>query len=216
MFSFRSMPPNAEPLTDDAILDALRHTGMRLTRAVDAALDADHTPAELADLAATFERTGRGLRRTIAFAHHLAKPARDPAKHAVARRQIIRDVEDAIAQKATRVETEALRAELYERVEATEFDEDLDHLPPEQALAHILRDLGLANVPYAPPYPRRTPAELATLVARAARQPVPQRPPNDRPSETDAAPIDPYETENPGVDAVLAWDARKRARGRFP
>ena len=196
-----------DPAPDDqTLLDALRHTGLRLVSAIDASLDADRTPDELDHLAKTYERTGRGIRRTIAFCHHLAKPARDPAKHAAARRQVIRAVEDAIERSETRADPESLRSELYERLETTEFDEDLDHLTPDQAVEHILQDFGLANTPFYPPFPRRTPAQIATLAARAAGQSVPDQP----------QPGNPYDQANPTVEAILAWDARKRARARSP
>ncbi len=205
MFPFRSMLTDPAP-NDQTLLDALRQTGLRLTRAIDASLDEDRTPAELADLSAAFERTGRGVRRTIAFCYHLAKPARDPAKHTAARRQIIRAVEDAIERSETRADPESLRSELHERLETTEFDEDLDHLTPDEAIEQILRDFGLANVPFTPPYPRRTPAQIVAIAARAAGQPAPAEP----------QPGNPYDEAAPTVEAILAWDARKRARAQGP
>ncbi len=197
---------------DQTLLDALRQTGLRLTRAIDASLDQDRTPGELATLAAAFERTGRGVRRTIAFCHHLAQPKHDPAKRTAARRRIIRKVENAIERTDRRTDTDAdalraeLRAELHERLDDPEFDQDLDSLTPDQIIEQILQDFGLANTPFAPPYPRRTPAHIEIIAARAAGRAVPPTPPCPRPPE----PGDPYAEPNPTVDAILAWDARKR------
>ena len=208
MFPFRSMTAAAPD--DQTLLDALRHTGLRLIHSIDASLNGDRVPDELAQLAATYERTGRGVRRTIAFCQRLAQPARDPAKRAAARRHIIRAVEDAIERTDTRADPDILRAELYERLETSEFDEELDHLPPEQAVEHILRDFGLANIAALPPYPRRTPAHLAALAARAAGRPVPPVPESD-PDIATAGSGDP---DPATVDFILALDASRRRRAR--
>ena len=128
MFPFRliTTPSSCD---DQTLLDALRHTGLRLIQAVNASLDTERTPDELAGLAVTFERTGRGVRRTIAFCRHLAQPARDPAKRAAARRHIIRAVEDAIERTDnSRADPDLLRTELYERLDTSEFNEELEHL----------------------------------------------------------------------------------------
>ena len=178
---------------DQTLLNALRGTGLRLVQSIDASLDADRTPDELAALAATYERTGRGVRRTIAFCRHLAQAAADPvAKRAADRRRIIRTVEDAIERSAAPGNAENLRAEFYERLDSPEFAEELEHFTPEQAAEHVLRDFGLGNPDFAAPYPRRTPSDIAILSARAAGRPLPK---SDTP---------------PTVESILAWDARRR------
>ena len=191
------------PPDDDTLLNALRHTGLRLIQAVDFTLETtDPTPAELASLATAYDRTGRGIRRTIAFCRHLAQPtpgltSDNPAKRAANGRHVIRTVEDAIDRNQDRADPGRLRAELYERVETTEFAEDLDHRPAEEIIAAILRDFGLANTPYAPPYPRRTPAQVAVIAARAAGHPV-------------APEASPEPSEPSTVEDFLAWDKARR------
>lgn len=207
-----STPPNPAPPDDQTLLNALRHTGLRLIQSINSGLDAQPTPADISRLSAAFDRTGRGVRRTIAFCRHLEQPApdlsaRNPAKRAADRRQIIRTVEDAIERSRAPTDAAALRAELYERIETTELDEDLDNLPTEIIAANILRDFGLANIPYELPYPRRTPSHIAAIAARAAGRPVPPitEPPIADPPEPKA-----LDLAGTTVESFLAWDKARR------
>ncbi len=85
-----------------------------------------------------------------------------------ARKRIIRDVEDTIQRKTKDDEAERLHAELLERLDAPDLDDDIDHRPVAEIIEDICRDLGIANYPGAHPWKRRTPADIAILADRAA------------------------------------------------
>ncbi len=124
-------------------------------------------------------------------------PASDPAQHrAAARKRILREVEDAIqrtapasghgasghaasghaapcgsgadAADADDDSAEALTAELHDRLDAPDLDYDISHRPVADIITEICRDLGLAALPGAHPWHRRTPKDLEQLYARAA------------------------------------------------
>ena len=140
-------------------------------------------PNALISLAAAFDRTARAVRRSILLARSLAKPvqpAQDPARHrAAARRRIIREVEDAIqrpSDTAERLNAEALQAELRDRFDAPDLDDDISTRPVADIITELCRDLGLAALPGARPWKRRTPEDIRQLHARAAA-PTPIRPP---------------------------------------
>lgn len=128
-----------------------------------------------------YEAVSRAIRRNIALVEALDRPRAlepalpDPAPRRVAARvRIIRGVEDAIATGARdRVHARTLTNELLDRLEDPELEGEIDTRPPEDILADILRDLRLAT-PFAGK--RRTPADIATLRARAAGRPVPDLP----------------------------------------
>ena len=128
-----------------------------------------------------FDRIARTIRRTIALARKLTEPApQGPAqgshqRRLAARKQIIREVEDTIHREAHGPEAEAraesLHAELYERLDTLDLDDDLDTLPIAEIIAAIRRDLGIAahiNSRGISPWKRRTPADVRDLCARAA------------------------------------------------
>jgi hypothetical protein len=152
-------------------------------------------PDPLISIAAAFDRIARAVRRSIALARSLADPvppARDPAQHrAAARKRILRDVEDAIQRTAPgsghaasdhaapdgsgaddadadEAGDEALLAELHDRLDAPDLDDDISSRPVAEIITEICRDLGLAALPGAHPWKRRTPADLEQLCARAA------------------------------------------------
>ena len=136
------------------------------------------------DLTVAFDRIARCVRRSIALAHALAEPSRQatrPAQHrTAARKRIIRAVEDVIHRKADASRAEALGAELSERLDSPDLDDDLDR-PVADIIAEICRDLGLDDTPGVHPRKRRTPADVATLHARAAA-PCNAQPCNAQPS----------------------------------
>ncbi len=132
-------------------------------------------PTPASDPSIAFDRIARSIRRTIALARTITDPAQPrPAAHAAerrrfARKQIIRSVEDAIQRDAHGSEAEALHAELYERLETMDLDDDLDNLPIAEIIAAIRRDLGIAaHLPGTHPWTRRRPADVRALCARAA------------------------------------------------
>ena len=127
-----------------------------------------------------FDRIARTLRRTIALARKLSDPAppapaseRSTERRRAARKQIIRQLEDAIQQRtkgpASEAEAEALHAELYERLDTLDLDDDIDTMPIAEIIAAIRRDLGIAHHLGTRPWKRRTPRDVHDLYARAAQ-----------------------------------------------
>ncbi len=122
-----------------------------------------------------FDRIARTLRRTIALARTLTDPApqtpppraRTSAASPPASRSSA-TVEDTIQRETSGAEADALHAEFYERLDAPDLDDDLDHLPVADIIASIRRDLGIANLPGTHPWKRRTPQDVRELCARAA------------------------------------------------
>ncbi len=121
-----------------------------------------------------FDRIARTLRRTIALARKLSEPARPaPAERSTerrlaARKQIIRAVEDTIQRRTDGAEAEALHAELRERLDDPDLDDDLDQQSIADIIASICRDLGIEHFPGTHPWKRRTPQDVRDLRARAA------------------------------------------------
>ena len=146
--------------TFDQSLEELVDIGMHIAREIkDRAKDTP--PAELAE---AFERVSRAVRRTILLAQ---KRAEAPRARAAARRQLIRNVEDEITTHAKPAEADSLRHEFAERLDAPELDDDIADRPILDIVNEICRDLGLANIPFAPPWPRRNPQDVANIATRA-------------------------------------------------
>ena len=147
---------------------------------------------DLAEASKAFERVSRGTRRAILLARKLSEPPRRVA----ARKQIIRAVEDTIQRDIEEPdEAETLRAELMDRLDSLDLEEDIGSRPVEAIITDIIRDFGLAHMPGTHPWKRRTPADIAELHACAAAPPrisgtVPAHPaPNPTaPTNADAAP----------------------------
>jgi hypothetical protein len=160
--------------------------------------------ASLQDLAAAFDSISRTVRRCIMLAQSLdapRKPARTPAPNhtpapdrTAARKRILRAVEDTLGRQdyddSYRVcdPTEALHAELLDRMDAPDLDRDIESRPIDDIIKDILRDLGLAALPGTRPWKRRTPADIALLNARAA---APSRPAGSTPHEPGPQPPSP-------------------------
>lgn len=134
--------------------------------------------------ATAFPNVATAVRRTVILVRHIAATPRAAAPHAAAshaatpaasrtgaRKHIIREVEDSIVQNADPADAGSLRLELLERLDAPEFETELAQRTPADLIAELCRDLGLANHPYAPPYARRTPDDIAILDAQAAAAP---------------------------------------------
>jgi len=138
------------------------------------------TPGALNKTAAAFDQIARAVRRCIALAQSLDEPAHTPAPdRTAARTRILRAVEDTLGRQdyddSYRVcdPTQALHAELLDRMDAPDLDRDIESRPIDDIIKDILRDLGLAALPGTRPWKRRTPADIAELCARAA---APSRP----------------------------------------
>ncbi len=156
--------------------------------------------ASLQDLAAAFDSISRTVRRCIMLAQSLDTPkrhARHPAPapdRTAARKRILRAVEDTLGRQdyddSYRVcdPTEALHAELLDRMDAPDLDKDIATRPIDDIIKDILRDLGLAALPGTRPWKRRTPSDIAELNARAA---APSRPAGTTPHEPGPGPQPP-------------------------
>ena len=159
----------------------LHAQAIRQAEAADAAVPphpipgAPHEPpaTALITLTTAFDRIARAVRRCVALARKLDEPVRatpDPAhRRTAARREVIRAVEDTIhrtAHEGDRAET--LHAELRDRLDDPDLEDDLAHRPIADIIAEIRRDLGLASPPGDHPWRRRTPADIRDLNARAA------------------------------------------------
>ena len=156
----------SSPSEHQSVLDELITLGQDLARQVHAAAGKD---LSLEQATIAFDRVSRTVRRTVLLSRRLTA---DPAhgRTAAARREIIRKVEDAI----TRADKPALHAELHERLDAPELDDEIGNKPVADIIADIIHDLGLDRLPGTPtPWCRRTPAEIRTLHARAARTRLP-------------------------------------------
>ncbi|MGI4796614.1 MAG: hypothetical protein ACRYG8_21655 [Janthinobacterium lividum] len=156
---------------DRAALEELRDLGMEMARYCINRAKADAEDGNDVDRTPAFERVSRGVRRAVFLLQHiatlcakaeadLARTQRDGVR---ARQQIIRDVEDATVSRP-KPERDALVAELYERLDAPEFDRDLAGMTVAQASELIRRDFGLGQIFT---HQRRTPADVETLAARA-------------------------------------------------
>jgi len=176
--------PAAEPAQRTQYYRELLHDlldlGVQLARAVQTEVDEQRETATAA--APAFDRIARAVRRTILLAQRLDDPPRPAANRAAARRRIIREVEDAIDQRArTDAEAGRLNAELQERLDAPELEDEVDNRPAPEIIADICRDLGIADIAGLHLWKRRTPSDIAALCARAAQPPTARRtsPPNN-------------------------------------
>ena len=145
-----------------------------------AALPPQPAPAAKADPALAFDRIARSIRRTVALARSLDEPAPNHPHREVARRRILREVEDAIQRHESGARAASLHAEALERMDRPDLDDDIGNTPIAQIIADICRDLGLTT-PGAPrAWKRRTPTDVAALHTRAVGpNPTPNhRPPN--------------------------------------
>ncbi len=161
------------------------------------------TAHTLIALAAAFDQIARAVRRNILLARSLdrpAPPAPDPAQlRTAARKRILRETEDTI-QRAHNPDSdiaESLQAELRDRLDAPDLEDDLATRPIPDIITEIRRDLGLDAHPGTRPFKRRTPADLQTLHARAA---APPRQPSPGPqSPANAAPTQPAPPNTPAT-----------------
>ena len=182
-------------------------------------------PNPLIAIAAAFDGASRNVRRCIALARSLDRPAPNPSPtRTAARKRILRAVEDAIHRATdgpstdSRADADVLRAErqaeLLDRLDSPDLDEDLTHRPIPDIIADLCRDLGLAAQP-GQPWPRRTPADIALLRARAASHPgVPKHgaAQDQAPPRGAAAPASPTQLDPAQDNPVPPRPAIPRAR----
>jgi hypothetical protein len=143
------------------------HEVQSQTAAAAAIGDTSSTPAQ--DGTVAFDRIARAVRRTVLLHDRLADPKQKPSplQRIAARKRIIRDVEDAIAHKAPADEQEALHAELLERLDRPELDNEIADRSVADIVADITRDLGISGLYDSHPWKRRIPHDIAILNARA-------------------------------------------------
>ena len=165
--------------------------------------------------AAAFDQIARAVRRCVALAHSIEAPhplAPDPASHTgrhrtTARKRILRAVEDAIQRPPDTDldDPDTLHAELLDRLDAPDLDDDIASRPVEDIIRDILRDLGIEALPGTRPWKRRTPADIAQLNARATAPTSPYQPspgPQDNhPGSTHQAPDPQRDQRNPADPA---------------
>jgi len=163
-------------------------------RAIAAAAEARPTVVARAEtIAAAFARVSRAIRLTIMLAERLergwARGGVSDDRRTMARRQIAREVEDAIDREAG--ERPERLTEALDRLESLDVEDELADRPVEEVVAEICRLLGLdpARLPVRPPFrdpPRQdgaTPtagSEAAPLAGggRGWEAPPPQRLPD--------------------------------------
>jgi hypothetical protein len=181
-----------------------------------AAGDTTATPAQ--DGIIAFERVARAVRRTVLLHDKVTDPNKKPlAAHRVAaRRKIIRDVEDAIHSAAPEDEQETLHAELMERLDRPELDDEIAQRSIGDIVTDINHDLGIAGLYGSHPWKRRIPHDVALLNARAEQfsgaapsekliallASAPPRPPTPKSPGRIAATADAAPPDGPPLDAA--------------
>jgi hypothetical protein len=118
---------------------------------------------------ADFACITRAVRRTVMLYQKLIDPARASARahRVIARKKIIRDVEDAIHHNAPEGEQETLHAELMERLDRPDLEDEIADRPIADIVTDINRDLGITGLYDGHPWKRRIPHDIAVLSARA-------------------------------------------------
>ena len=141
-------------------------------RATAAAATAQETMVPRTEaVARAFRVVSRAIRMTVLLAERLDRGwarhgARDD-RHAMARRQIVRAVADAIAQDSDGPRAERLTEMASERIEALDVEAAIGDRPAEDIIAEICRDLGLDTVRVALRSPAQDTAGLAEEGAAA-------------------------------------------------
>ena len=126
------------------------------------------------ECAEAYNGVTRSIRQSVMLAQKLTAPtpapkADDAAQRRVSlRKQIIRRVEDSLYRDTPKDKAESLHAELLERLEAPEFDDELGQRPVADIVNEIRADLGIMGADSLERWQRRTPADIAVLCARAA------------------------------------------------
>lgn len=138
------------------VLHELIDIGMERVRTMRAKAQANGAGVTV-ELAVTFDRVARAVRRSIALARVLFEPV--PSRAATGK-GIAREDEESSQRRVGGSEAEAKGGERPDRLDASDLDA-VRGRPVDEIIAGICRDLGVAAVP-------GTAAGLATLRARAA------------------------------------------------
>jgi hypothetical protein len=124
------------------------------------------------DLAAAYDLIFRAIRRAMLLDAKLAEQPKAPSaaqQRVAARKRIIRAVEDAIVRNAQPDQVETLRAELIERLDTPDLDDEIANRTIAEIVTDMCRDFGIAALPGTHPWQRRTPHDIAILTARAEK-----------------------------------------------
>lgn len=150
------------------------HVRIGVAHAKARAADNEATPAQDA---VAYDRLSRSVRRSIMLAQRVTDRSA-LARRTLARKQIIRGVEDAIHRTTPdQAKRETLQAELQERLDRPDLLEEVDLRPASQIIAEFCRDFALAGP--GQPYLRRTPEDIDRLQARALPVARPGEPARD-------------------------------------
>ncbi len=119
-------------------------------------IDSPHSPID-DQSTVSYDRVFRAVRRGIMLAKRLSQP--EPVrKQAAARRQVARDVGNAIQSQAkSPKDAENLYADLRDRLDTPDFEEDLENRPIQDIIDEIRKDLGLKT-----PVARIAPSQCGT------------------------------------------------------
>ena len=153
----------------------IHHQTRRQAEAATAALPPPATAnTQFPDPAIAFDRISRTIRRTILLSQKLAEPPRPSAipttYRIAARKRVLREVEDMIELNAAPADRPTLNAELLDRLDAPDLEDDIGARPLDDIIIDICHDLRVAH-PYADNWKRRSPQQVETLRQRAAALP---------------------------------------------
>ena len=138
-----------------------------------AAQDAGAARADVAGAVEAFERVSRAVRRTVRMAQFVAEGPVQAGRSVAAqrvtnRRRVLRGVEDMIEEEVGGEAAERLHAELLERLEAPDLDDELLDRPVDEVIRMVRCDLGLPAMMGSTRWKRRTPADVVQMQQRAA------------------------------------------------
>ena len=134
----------------------------------------------IAEATIAFERIARCVRRSAMLVRRLAEPVAPfahPAAHRMATRaRVLRAVEDTINGSCEADAAESLHAELRERMDAPELEDEIGDRPTEEIIAEICADLGVTAIAATPAKAQvnwptdPTHADHATVVGQRFRE----------------------------------------------
>ena len=156
------------------LAERIQQTPVNPAEATAAGLEPDAAPTDT--VSREFDRVTRGVRRSIILAQRIQDPVAaraeaDPAQYRIlARKRILRVVEDEIHDKFDGEAAEAMRQELLERLDSPELEDAIDTRPIDEIIVDIRRDLDTAGTPgFRHAWKRRTSEDVATLHGLAAK-----------------------------------------------
>ncbi len=124
-------------------------------------------PSPVPAAAAAYATVAQSVRRTIMLHDKLGQPRKSHPNRTAARKRIIRDVEDAIEHNAPEDEQETLHAELLERLDRPDLEDEIADRSVADVVTDITRDLGISGRDDSHRCKRRIPHDIAILNARA-------------------------------------------------